>query len=158
MVNWEAIGAIAELLGSLAVVATLVFLIKQIRSNTTMVQNNTAQGASEAIAAWSRQLTDNPDLYRIFREGLVDDNQLSKEDRGLFDLIMFQAFHANSTAYFQYKSGGFNTDRFEAEMLIFSENHDTPGGRASWERQKHMLDKDFRDEIENRFNRIQDDA
>lgn len=151
--NWDAIGAIAELLGSIAVVATLVFLIKQIRSNTAMVQNNTAQNASEAIAAWSRQLTENPDLYRIFREGLANDNQLSKEDRGLFDLIMFQAFHANSTAYFQNKNGGFSTDRFESEMLIFSENHSTPGGKASWDRQKHLLDKEFRDEIEKRFNR-----
>jgi hypothetical protein len=36
--NWEAIGAVGEILGALAVVATLVYLSVQIRQNTRMMQ------------------------------------------------------------------------------------------------------------------------
>ena len=149
--SWEAIGAIAELLGSIAVIATLIFLVQQIKTNSVMIQNNTAQSAADAVAAWSRQLTENPDLYRIYRSGLKDDSALSREDRGLFDLVMFQAFNSISSIYLQYKNGGFGEERWESEMRVFDQNFTTPGGRASWERQKHMLDVNFQLEVESRF-------
>jgi hypothetical protein len=150
--NWEAIGAFAELLGSLAVVVTLIFLLKQIKTNSILIQNSTAQGAADAVAAWSRQLTNDPELYRIYRAGLKDDSTLSKEERGLFDLVMFQAINSISSIYLQYKNGGFGEDRWDSEMHIFESNFNTPGGRSSWERLKHMVDISFQKEIEKRFN------
>lgn len=149
--DWDAIGAIAELLGSVAVIATLIFLVRQIKTNSIMIQNNTAQSAADAVASWSRQLTENPELYRIYRNGLKDDSTLSREDRGVFDLILFQAFNSISSIYLQYKNGGFGEDRWESEMRVFDQNFSTPGGRASWERQKHLLDVNFQREVERRF-------
>ena len=149
--DWDAIGAIAELLGSVAVIATLIFLVRQIKTNSIMIQNNTAQSAADAVASWSRQLTENPELYRIYRNGLKDDSTLSREERGVFDLILFQAFNSISSIYLQYKNGGFGEDRWESEMRVFDQNFSTPGGRASWERQKHLLDVNFQREVERRF-------
>jgi hypothetical protein len=150
-VNWDALGAIAELLGSVAVVVTLIFLLKQLKTNSVMIQNSTAQGAADSIAAWARQLTENPELYRIYRVGLKGDSELSRDERGLFDLILFQAFNSISSIYIQYKNGGCGEERWESEMRVFASNFDTPGGRASWERQKHMLDVNFQTEIEEKF-------
>ena len=150
--DWNALGAIAELLGSIAVVVTLLFLLKQLKTNSVMIQNSTAQGAADAIAAWARQLTENPELYRIYRIGLKDDSELSREERGLFDLTLFQAFNSISSIYVQYKNGGCGEDRWESEMRVFAANFHTPGGRASWERQKHMLDVNFQKEIEENFS------
>ena len=150
--DWNALGAIAELLGSVAVVVTLLFLLKQLKTNSVMIQNSTAQGAADAIAAWARQLTENPELYRIYRIGLKDDSELSREERGLFDLTLFQAFNSISSIYVQYKNGGCGEDRWESEMRVFAANFHTPGGRASWERQKHMLDINFQREIEKNFS------
>ncbi|MCX2983126.1 hypothetical protein EYC98_19870 [Halieaceae bacterium IMCC14734] len=149
--DWNALGAIAELLGSIAVIVTLLFLLKQLKTNSVMIQNSTAQGAADAIAAWARQLTENPELYRIYRIGLKDDSELSREERGLFDLTLFQAFNSISSIYVQYKNGGCGEDRWESEIRVFAANFHTPGGRASWERQKHMLDINFQREIEAKF-------
>lgn len=151
-VNWDALGAMAELLGSVAVVVTLLFLLKQLKTNSVMIQNSTAQGAADAIAAWARQLTENPELYRIYRMGLKNDSELSREERGLFDLTLFQAFNSISSIYVQYKNGGCGEDRWESEMRVFAANFNTPGGRASWQRQKHLLDINFQREIETKFN------
>ena len=38
--NWEALGAIGELIGALAVVITLGFLIAQLRLNTRALEEN----------------------------------------------------------------------------------------------------------------------
>jgi hypothetical protein len=51
MVNWEAIGAIGEVLGAAAVVATLGYLAVQIRKKSRAVKNSAAQSMlSEANA------------------------------------------------------------------------------------------------------------
>ncbi len=42
--NWDAIGAIAELLGAIGVIASLVYLATQIRQNTRSVRSATYQG------------------------------------------------------------------------------------------------------------------
>jgi hypothetical protein len=113
-----------------------------------MIQNATAQDSANAVADWSRQLTGNPELYRIYRTGLRDDTELSKEDRGLFDLVLFQAFNSISSIYMQYRNGGLGEERWESEMRVFATIFDTPGGRSSWERQKHMLDVNFQKEVD----------
>ena len=109
--NWEAIGAIAEILGSLAVIVTLVLLILQLKTNSIMIQNSTAQSSTSSISEWARQLTQNPDLY-----------------------------------------SGLEKVRWEAELVTFGVNYNTPGGRASWERQKYMLDPRFQKEVEQYFS------
>jgi len=43
--NWEAIGAIGEVLGALGVIVTLVYLAFQIRQNTSALKLNAEQSA-----------------------------------------------------------------------------------------------------------------
>ena len=54
--NWEAIGAIGETIGAIAVVLTLVYLSIQIRQNTRSVRAATYQSVAEALADCSYKL------------------------------------------------------------------------------------------------------
>ncbi|MFT4562959.1 MAG: hypothetical protein ACI9BW_002710 [Gammaproteobacteria bacterium] len=47
--NWDALGAISELVGALAVVATLVYLAIQIRQNTKQIEENTSTVRASAV-------------------------------------------------------------------------------------------------------------
>jgi hypothetical protein len=58
--NWEAIGAIGEAVGAVAVVASLVYLAVQIRQNTKSVQAATFQSIAEGLADASYRLIDPP--------------------------------------------------------------------------------------------------
>ena len=51
--NWDAVGAIAELLGALATVATLAYLAVQIRQNSRSVQGSGAASYREGINSFS---------------------------------------------------------------------------------------------------------
>ncbi len=71
--NWDAIGAIGELIGALAVVITLVFLVLQVRHNTrAMNESNRLERASaidkhaDSISRWRGRLMENEDLARIW--------------------------------------------------------------------------------------------
>jgi heme/copper-type cytochrome/quinol oxidase subunit 1 len=60
--NWEAIGAIGELIGAVAVVVTLLYLVKQIKQNTESTKAVGLQTwQSDSTAHWL-SLATNPDL------------------------------------------------------------------------------------------------
>ena len=67
--NWEAIGAIGEIVGAVAVVATLAYLAVQLRHNTKNVQSSAygmwANGVSDLIST----ATTDARLDQILREG-----------------------------------------------------------------------------------------
>lgn len=74
--NWEAIGAIGEILGAAAVVSTLVILIFQIRQSTkATLESNQLERAvaidrhSDSIARWRGRITENEDLSQIWLKG-----------------------------------------------------------------------------------------
>ena len=48
--NWEAVSAIGELIGALAVLLTLVFLIFQIRQNTIALQQQGSRESTSSLA------------------------------------------------------------------------------------------------------------
>ena len=54
--NWDAIGAVGELIGAIAVVITLVYLAIQIRQNTKTVRASTYQSVAEALADGSYKM------------------------------------------------------------------------------------------------------
>ena len=64
--NWEAIGAIGEILGALAVVATLAYLSVQIRQNTKVARSATRQAIAESAQSLTSDLIHTPDMAEIF--------------------------------------------------------------------------------------------
>jgi len=46
--NWDAIGAIAELAGALAVIATLAYLAVQLRQNSALLKSSIATASRES--------------------------------------------------------------------------------------------------------------
>ncbi len=78
--NWEAIGAIGEIVGAAAVVVTLIILIFQIRHNTTArEESNRLEKAfaidrhSDTIARWRGRLIEDGHLAELWLRGRNDD-------------------------------------------------------------------------------------
>jgi hypothetical protein len=64
--NWEAIGALGEILGALAVFGTLVYLAIQIKQNSSMIKANIKE---QRAAAAQVQIQRGIDLAPIFVKG-----------------------------------------------------------------------------------------
>ena len=57
--NWDAIGAIAESLGAIGVIATLVYLAVQIRQNTRALENTQRLSMAQAYERRAQMVHDN---------------------------------------------------------------------------------------------------
>ena len=91
IMNWEALGALAELLGAISVFLTLIYLARQINENSKL----------QKISAYNAMITGFSDLYSwigtskelaavskyMFREG---DRELSEEERHQLTIMYHQ--------------------------------------------------------------------
>jgi hypothetical protein len=95
--NWEAIGAIAELLGAIGVIASLVYLATQIRSNTLVTRAESRRQENEEPYMFS--IIENADVARVWLAGLTSESPLSPEDATRFAFLL-GTFVAAEAAYY----------------------------------------------------------
>ena len=93
--NWDAIGAIAELLGAIGVIASLVYLATQIRQSREQMSQNTRalragsyQQFDDSLQATVMEGVTVPALDRVVRLGMANFEQLSEEDAFRFNFWM----------------------------------------------------------------------
>ena len=75
--NWDAIGAIGEIIGAGAVAITLVYLTTQIRQNNRSLVEATASSISDSLSKLNGQLSASPELAEIFLRGREDPDSLT---------------------------------------------------------------------------------
>ena len=93
--NWEAMGAIGEVVGALAVVATLVYFGIQLRATTRVAEASNLRGVADSFNFLGLELAKNPDLRRvygyIFQLNSID--ELSDEDQLILELVLRSIFN-----------------------------------------------------------------
>ena len=86
--NWDAIGAIAELLGAIGVIATLVYLARQIGQNITMVRATGASSYTESLDTVPAVLAQDSEARRVYFQGLKDYQSLTGDEQLQFELLL----------------------------------------------------------------------
>ena len=123
--SWEAIGAIGDIGGAVAVIATLFFLYKQIRLNTRELERaNLHQSAQSTMSnnalyvqIWQPLLQDK-ELADIYLRAIKGE-ALSEIDSFRFSVYINTVFALGEAAYFQTASGvGFDELSDDATEVI----------------------------------------
>ncbi len=127
-VNWDAVGAIAELVGAIGVIASLVYLATQIRSNTRAIKVSAYQQNSTAYRELNLSILADPDLVvrlsPYTQEALLD----AKVDRVTQVLLnYFQTLH------YQYEQGFLDTDLWVSHQESMRQILCSADFRAWWD-------------------------
>jgi hypothetical protein len=149
--NWEAIGAIAELLGAIGVIASLVYLATQIRQSREQMERNTRAMQAASFQQFDQTLHDAfthvlsvPGLSRISRLGLADYGQLDEEDAYLFNMWIWAIMQRIDNAYYQYRVGMLDDDSWRTLLRILEGYKTNPGfSQWWWSGAKHSLSTEF---------------
>ena len=135
--NWEAIGALAELAGAAGVVLTLVYLSVQLRQNTRAIQGSEVTYRSNLEMATNarffdlrRDIYSDPELASIWTRGLVDPDMLAKgEWDRFFNYFTSWVFAMGE----QYRiQADLLVDRQEVLAPALQDFFRYPGARKAW--------------------------
>jgi hypothetical protein len=125
MINWEAAGAIGEILGAAAVVATLLYLARQTRLSreATEVGNLALRSTAriDSTRYWSEEtirMALSPDMASILTQGMEDASVLDDNQRERLIAWYTQHMVAKDGMYHQYLDGILPEDQWHAHNDI----------------------------------------
>ena len=141
--NWEAIGAIAELLGAVGVIATLAYLARQIRQNTSTVRTAAAAAQRQQSTTFNTFVAQDADVNRIWWAGLANPGALPEAERLRFESIASIITANQQEAHSMLLEGAISAKSWAGhnELIVWLASQ--PGFRAYWQNWSSMLDQEF---------------
>ena len=97
--NWEAIGAAAEIIGATAVVISLLYVAVQIRQSNRESQSSTAWAITNSLNNFAGRITANSDLASVWTRGLEDFNALDDMDQERFVVLIAEWYNVLMALY-----------------------------------------------------------
>jgi hypothetical protein len=147
--NWEAVGAVGEIVGAVAVVATLIYLARQMNQNSSALRSTTAQRANEmAISVYNPIAANEDGLAELLLRGLQDPKALSDLEMARFTAHWQSSFFTWQNWFYQYKTGEFDDGIFLGFSRLFTEVLRTPGLQDYWSHRRQYFSDEFRDFLE----------
>lgn len=134
--NWDAIGAIGQIVGAVLVGVTLVYLAIQLRQNTAAMKSSTFQAISTSMGSIMEIYATHSDIAPLLIKAQAGLDQLSAAERVRFGFLMMMAFRRVETVVVQRNLGLIDpelTHGFERSAMSALR---APGTREWWETAK----------------------
>jgi hypothetical protein len=103
--NWEAIGAIGEVIGAALVGFTLIYLARQLQQNTAALKSSTFLAISALMGSTMEVFATHSDLPPLIIKAQSGLDALSADERARFGFLMMMALRRVETVVVQRHLG-----------------------------------------------------
>ena len=141
--NWEAIGAIGEILGAVAVLVTLVYLASQIRQNSQQIERSATQAINSAMSQTNLFTVDSSDIADVNLRGFADLESLSEDEQIQFHTFWMTNFMAYQDGYLEFLAGRLPADTWRPVEVHIFRWLESPGMASWWDRERNTFGAAF---------------
>lgn len=151
--NWDAIGAVGEILGALAVFASLMYLAAQIRGQRKQARASAFQEIGIATAAgWSvlaqnRELSDAVWAAVARKDGYLD---LSESDKGIIRAQLLSWIRLGESLYLQTQQEILDEEAMD-KLGYGAVTFKNPLVEDAWPDLRQLITPDYAEYLEGRF-------
>ncbi len=159
--NWEAVGAIAESVGVIAIFMSLVYVAVQIRQNTRQFSRSVE---ANQLSAFERNIETanhirellilHPNLAQLLLSGFESYSQLEASEKFRFGMLLRNIFSAMQGAYIRQLSVEHDPQKFEGSQRMLDEILLNPGVREWLEENEPDWRPEFRKLVDLRLEAI----
>jgi hypothetical protein len=128
--NWEAIGAVGEIGGAIAVVATLLVLYRQIRATSKQLTLSSSTDANSLFNDAFQPIYNNEHNLRIWTTGLRDPASLCEDDLEVYILFMSRLMAVFDTIVELYEHETIPKERFQNYVDFIKQFLEAEGGKV----------------------------
>ena len=145
--NWEAIGAIAEVAAMIAVVISLVYVGVQIRQNTQEHQRAAFREVSGNFSKLNHSIIDNPAISELHFKALQKPDEMSDKEKYRAEQFYKEltwttyGLHANITV------GMMAPRMWDVQKRFLTKHLKSELGRSWWQEHNELYDEPFVSEI-----------
>src|SRR5947207_1400246 len=141
---WDAISAISQLIGSVAVVMSVLYLALQVHRSTRVARLAAQDAAATALREVTKPFMESPDLERIWRIGLEDLSAFPLEERTRFFHAAYQFLKAFETIHFHYVYGLMDRQLWDGWHGLLRHYVAAPGMAHYWKLRPEVFSDRFR--------------
>jgi len=137
--NWDAIGAIGETLGALAVLITVGYLAVQIRQSTRAMKTSALRSVQDVVL-----LTEKNERYIAYLMKAQRSEKLTPEERAHMVERYLTIMRTFERIWQEHKLGSVSQVQFEQHLDLLRWAMSTPETRRMWEYLAPAFDPGFR--------------
>jgi len=142
--NWEAIGAVGEIVGALGVILSVLYLAIQIRKDARARVADTSHSIAARAGAVQQILSENRELAAAWRTALTGNLESLKDaDRTQFEAFLSVITRSYEDAFYQFREGLIEERVWLAYARSIPDVVRAPGYMAWWQTRKHWFSDDF---------------
>jgi hypothetical protein len=145
----EEFNYIAEIVASIAVIASLIYLALEVRQNTIAVRLSTLHDVKETISGINLLTAQQGDLAEILVEGLHDLDKLSGAPKARFYTWAHNLFLGYENLYLQYLGRALDPRHWSGMAQHMTDVSSVPGVQAWWADRGQWFTGEFRNYWDN---------
>ncbi len=126
--NWTKASSIAEILSSVAILITLVYLVVEIQQNSKATQADTRQAILDSDQQYLELLVDSPELNLLQYKA-----DLSDEERIRLSYLLTTFVRMRESNWLQYKNGTLDDETWQTYRLSLIAQLSAPQTRLWWQ-------------------------
>ncbi len=145
--NWDAIGAIGEIVGAAAVVVSLLYLGIQIRAQTR--QSKIA--AMHEVSAGFRDVVgyfDDAEKAKLFIRALDENAELEEHEQFQLMVGCQRGFRVWEEAYYMHRAGNLDAKNWDGMNRQFQSFFAMPAFKRTWSLRSEFYGEEFRQMVE----------
>lgn len=137
--NWEAISAVSDLLASIAVVVSLIYLAIQVRQSNVLAQGQTRRDYLDKNLQEIYLLFNNPDIW-----DRMSSSDISADDKVKLHCWLLGSLRQREFEWNQHRHGIVDDATYAAQKKVLPLILETPRARAWWHaRGKYAFNPEF---------------
>jgi len=146
--HWDALGAVAELLGAIGVIASLFYVAAQIRRNSSALEAATNQAVSDSTQDRLLAAAQNPSLAAALANARNDFDGLSPTERVQLAFFTRATFRGIQNVFFQHQQGLLSEAAWGDYEVIIRNNLSRPDVPVWWPTERDSYDEAFAEYVD----------
>ncbi len=146
--QWDVVGAIAELVGAIGVVASLFYVASQIRRNSSALEAATNQAVSDSTQQRLLAPAQSSDLAAAIANAHGDYEGLTPTERTQLTFFSRATFRGIQNTFFQHRQGLLSESAWHDYEAIIRLNLERSDVREWWQTERDAFDRQFAEYVD----------
>ena len=139
--DWE---SIAEVIGAIAIVVSLIYVGVQVSESATATRSATANDSTAAMSQWYITVGSNPEAARIVVDGMTNPDTLTREETVQFVYMMHGLLLQFQAAYYVAEQGTLDVEMRDTLVASLAGVREQTGFLKYWGQRRKTFKPSFR--------------
>jgi len=143
--------SIAEIIGAVAVVVSLLYVGLQVNDNTSAIRSTAANDATVTMQAWYLEMGSNRQASDVWFNAMTSAEPLSTNDEFQFIMSMHSVLLGMQNSFLLSQEGTIDAEFRDALSIALVAVKDLPGMERFWRQRRQFFHRDFAEYVEDQL-------